>query len=74
MIAKIFKSGNSLALRLPNKLNPKIGSVFIEADGETWVVHPVKPDTWPRGFFQKIRIADPKFVRPEQGVHRSFEL
>jgi len=74
MTARIFKSGNSMALRLPKRLNPREGVVSIEADGEAWVVRPVKPKKWPRGFFKKIRITDPAFCRPPQGEHRTFEL
>jgi len=74
MVAKIFKTGNSLALRLPRALHPKVGAVSIEARGETWVVHPLKPAGWPRGFFSKIRIAGAAFERPAQGSHRPVEL
>ena len=74
MFAKIFKTGNSLALRLPKKLHPEVGVVSIEVQGDGWVVHPVKPSRWPRGFFTKIRIKDPCFTRPEQGAHRPVDL
>jgi len=74
MIAKIFKTGNSMALRLPKLLNPKEGVVSIEAEGSRWIVEPVKPKKWPRGFFTKIRINDSAFTRPKQGKHRSIEL
>jgi len=74
MLAKIFKSGNSMALRLPKHLNPKEGVVSIEAEGSRWIVQPVKPHKWPRGFFKKIRIEDSAFSRPRQGMHRDVEL
>jgi virulence-associated protein VagC len=74
MIAKIFKTGNSMALRLPKLLNPKEGVVSIEAEGSRWIVEPVKPKKWPRGFFKKIRIKDSAFARPKQGKHRSIAL
>jgi len=74
MIAKIFKTGNSMALRLPRQLNPKVGTVTIETRGDAWIVHPVKPQKWPRGFFSKIRISDAAFARPEQGTHRPVDL
>jgi virulence-associated protein VagC len=74
MLAKIFKSGNSMALRLPKNLNPKEGVVSIEAEGSRWIVEPVKPRKWPRDFFKKIRIDDSAFGRPGQGMHRNVEL
>ncbi|MFZ4777715.1 MAG: AbrB/MazE/SpoVT family DNA-binding domain-containing protein [Terrimicrobiaceae bacterium] len=75
MIAKIFKSGNSLALRLPKELGAVVGEVRVEAAGDRWVVTPVKPVSWPRGFFTRIRLDDPSlFKRPPQGKHREIRL
>ena len=75
MIAKIFKSGNSLALRLPKELCAKVGEVRVEAAGDRWVVTPVKPASWPPGFFESIRLEDPtSFERPSQGKHRKIDL
>lgn len=75
MIAKVFKSGNSLALRLPKELNPKEGEVEIEAVGDRWVVSPVKPVDWPDGFFSRIRLSDrAPFERSSQGDHREIQL
>lgn len=75
MIAKIFKSGNSLALRLPRELGAVVGEVRVEAAGDRWIISPVKPVTWPRGFFNRIRLDDPSsFKRPAQGNHREIRL
>ncbi len=74
MIAKIFKSGNSLALRLPKELEPREGEVSIVREGDRWIVEPLKPDTWPEGFFDKIRIKDPRFKRHPQGESREIVL
>ena len=75
MIAKVFKSGNSLALRLPRELRPKAGEVRIEAVGDRWIVSPVKPAGWPKGFFARIRLRDPEpFKRPSQGESRDIRL
>jgi virulence-associated protein VagC len=75
MIAKIFRSGNSLALRLPKELRAEVGEVQVETVGDRWVVTPVKPVSWPRGFFKKIRLEDPaSFQRPSQGEHREIDL
>ncbi len=75
MLAKIFKSGNSLALRLPKELHPKEGEVQIEAVGDRWVVSPRKPVSWPKGFFDRIRLTRPgSFKRPPQRDHREIQL
>jgi virulence-associated protein VagC len=73
MIAKIFRSGNSLALRIPKELQPEEGEVEIEKDGESWNVSPVKPATWPKNFFSRIRLSNATPLRrPSQGKHRDF--
>lgn len=75
MITKIFKSGNSLALRLPKELQAVVGEVNVETFGDRWVVTPVKPVAWPLGFFDRIRLDDPSpFQRPPQGEHREIRL
>jgi virulence-associated protein VagC len=75
MIAKVFKSGNSLALRLPKELRPRKGEVRIEAVGDRWIVSPVKPAAWPKGFFARIRLSHPEaFKRPSQGESRDVRL
>lgn len=74
MITKVFKSGNSLALRLPRALSPSEGEMHIEALGERWIVTPVKPKEWPENFFADIRIEDDSFERPDQGMHREIKL
>jgi antitoxin component of MazEF toxin-antitoxin module len=75
MIAKVFKSGNSLALRLPRELHPREGEMQIEAVGDRWIVSPVKSATWPKGFFARIRLSEPDlFQRPSQGESRDIRL
>jgi virulence-associated protein VagC len=71
VITNTFKSGNSLALRLPWKLRPKEGKVRIEVAGDSWIVSPVKTTTWPKGFFARIRFSGPDaFQRPSQGAFK----
>jgi virulence-associated protein VagC len=75
VIAKVFRSGNSLALRLPKELRPVEGEVEIEAVGDRWIVSPIKPVAWPKGFFSRIRLTDPTpFERAPQGDHRDIHL
>lgn len=73
MKTKVFKSGNSYAARIPVEFHPVEGEINIEAVGDRWVLTPVRAKTWPRGFFEAIRIEDPAFNRPEQGDHRVVE-
>lgn len=73
MITKVFKSGNSMALRIPKELEPKEGEMRIERKGKRWIVEPVASKAWPRNFFNRVRIDDPEFTRPEQGGHRKFD-
>ncbi len=75
MLTKIFKSGNSLAVRIPREMGPEEGAAEIERVGDHWLIRPVKAAEWPPGFFESIRLADPEsFTRPEQGEHREIEL
>ena len=75
MLAKVFKSGNSYALRLPKELRPQKGVMRIEVVGDRWLVTGDKPSAWPKGFFSRIRLADPgPFKRPAQGKHREIQL
>ena len=71
MIAKVFKCGNELALMLPRELQPKEGEVQIEVLGDCWIVSPVKPIAWPKGFFSRIQISKPGlFARPSLAARR----
>ena len=48
-IAKVFKSGNSQAVRLPKKYRIKNDEVFIKKEGSAIILTP-KPKSW-REFF-----------------------
>ncbi len=55
--AKVFKSGNSQAVRLPKKYRIKNDEVFIKKDGSTIILIP-KPKSW-REFFSSVpRVSD----------------
>jgi virulence-associated protein VagC len=66
-IAEIVHIGGAQAVRLPEGFQFDTESVSIRREGESVILEPVKPATWPEGFFEAIRIADPKFVRTDQG-------
>ncbi len=65
--AEIVDIGNVQAVKLPSGFRFDTDTVSIRREGEAVILEPVKPSTWPEGFFEAIRIDDPKFVRPDQG-------
>jgi len=74
MKSRIFKSGNSLAVRLPKRLDAKPGEVTIRKEGHRWIIEPMVESKWPEGFFETNRIEDPKVERAAQGVAPEIDL
>ena len=58
--------GNQM-VKLPAEFRFQTARVSIRREGEAVILEPVKPTSWPAGFFDAIHIDDPKFVRPDQG-------
>ena len=67
MTTKLFSNGRSQAVRIPKELRLEGSEVSIRRLGDGVLVVPVKSSTWPRGFFENIRIDDDQFTRPDQG-------
>jgi antitoxin VapB len=67
-IAKLFKNGHSLAVRLPRAYRLPGKEVAIHREGDRIVLEPLVKRKWPKDFFRKIRISDPAFERPPQGA------
>ena len=65
--AEIFHIAGTQAVKLPDGFRFEGDTVSIRREGEAVILEPVKPATWPLGFFDSIRIDDPAFARPEQG-------
>jgi virulence-associated protein VagC len=65
--AEIIRTDATQAVRLPEGFHFEGDTVLIRREGEAVILEPVKPTTWPPGFFEKIHIDDPTFSRPEQG-------
>jgi virulence-associated protein VagC len=65
--AEIVDVGGNQMVKLPAEFRFQTARVSIRREGEAVVLEPVKPASWPAGFFDAIHIDDPKFVRPEQG-------
>ena len=63
MKTKVFKSGNSLAVRLPKELELPCGEVSIRRDGKMIVIEELSAAGWPEGFFEDIRISRDDYGR-----------
>ena len=63
MKTKIFKSGNSLAIRLPKKLGLTCGTVSIHREGPKIIIEEVSDNGWPEGFFENVHISRKDFGR-----------
>jgi antitoxin VapB len=65
--AEVVETNQGQAVRLPTEFRFESSMVAIRREGEAVILEPVKPSTWPKGFFEQIRIDDPCFARPDQG-------
>jgi len=65
--AKVFYSGRSQAVRIPQAFRFTSSVVWIRREGESIVLDPVRAPSWPAGFWRKVRIGDKAFKRPAQG-------
>lgn len=63
METRVFKSGNSLAIRLPKELELPCGRVSIRRDGRKLVIEELEESGWPKGFFESVRISRKDFGR-----------
>jgi virulence-associated protein VagC len=54
-------------IKLPAEFRFCGSSVSIRKSGDAVILEPVKPEAWPPGFFEAIKIEDPAFARPDQG-------
>jgi len=66
-IAEIVRTDGSQWVKLPEDYHLEGDTVSIRRQGEAIVLEPVRPTTWPPGFFDRIHIDDPAFTRPPQG-------
>ena len=67
MTAEIIRTDGCQLVKLPEAFHVHGNTVSIRRQGAAIVLEPVKPSSWPPGFFANIRIDDPAFVRPAQG-------
>jgi antitoxin VapB len=69
--AEIIHTDGVQAVKLPDEFRFEGDAVTIRREGEAVILEPLKPATWPAQFFDRIRVDDPAFVRPEQGEARA---
>ena len=65
-VAEIVRMNGCQLVKLPEGFKLEGDSVSIRRQGESLVLEPIKPATWPLRFFDRIRIDDPAFARPTQ--------
>ena len=65
---EIVESSTGQAVPLPEEFRFATSTVSIRRQGDAVILEPVKPAGWPPGFFEQIRIDDPAFERPSQGL------
>jgi antitoxin VapB len=53
--AKLFRNGRSQAVRLPREFRFEGDEVSIRRDGDAVILEPVKRDSWPRGYWERLR-------------------
>ena len=66
-IAEIVETADGQCIHLPKEFRIDVRTVAIRREGDVVILEPIKPSAWPEGFFEKIRIDDPAFERPDQG-------
>ncbi|MGZ3318313.1 MAG: hypothetical protein ACXU95_13550 [Isosphaeraceae bacterium] len=66
-VAEIVRADGAQLVKLPEGFQLEGDIVSIRRQGKAIVLEPVKPATWPPGFFEQIHIDDPAFARPPQG-------
>ncbi len=66
-IAEIVEANGYQLVKLPQEFHLEGDTVSIRRLGESIILEPAKPSTWPVGFFDRIFIEDPSFTRQPQG-------
>src|SRR5207302_10219113 len=65
---EILETSDGQSVPLPEEFRFETHTVSIRRQGEAVILEPIKPTRWPEQFFETIRIEDPTFERPNQGV------
>lgn len=65
--ARVITLADAQAVKLPDEFRFDTDTVSVRRDGEAIILEPAMATTWPKGFFEDIRIDDPAFGRADQG-------
>jgi virulence-associated protein VagC len=65
--ATVTDEGECQSVLLPKGFHISTPTVGVRQEGDTIVLEPLRPKTWPVDFFDSIHITDPAFARPDQG-------
>jgi virulence-associated protein VagC len=65
--ADVIETGQGQAIQLPAEFRFPGAKVSVRKEGEAVILEPLKPSSWPPGFFEAICIEDSAFTRPSQG-------
>lgn len=65
--AEIVSMDGQQLVKLAAEIHFDATRISIRKAGEAVVLEPIKPTSWPAGFFEQIRVEDSIFVRPPQG-------
>jgi antitoxin VapB len=63
--AKVFWTGRSQAVRLPQEFRFQTDTVLVRREGERVILEPA--DEWPAGYVESFAGVDADFTRPRQG-------
>jgi antitoxin VapB len=53
--AKLFRNGRSQAVRLPKEFRFPGDEVMLRREGDAVILEPVRPKSWPRGYWSRLR-------------------
>jgi virulence-associated protein VagC len=51
--ARLFQNGRSQAVRLPKEFRFEGSEVSVRREGEAVILEPVRPRTWPKGYWRR---------------------
>ena len=74
--AKVFRSGNSQAVRLPKEFRfpPGTDEVAVRRHGDRIILEPLEREEWPDEFWQAFGTLSEDFERPRQVAQRRKDL
>jgi len=66
--ARVFKNGNSQAVRLPKefRFGPETHEVSVRREGEAIILEPLEEEGWPESFWKAFGGMPEDFERPKQ--------